>query len=382
MKTLALFLAVALSPLSATALAQTATFSLPTDTIRVPGDTVIGGAITIEARILVSGPSSSGVVFNEQSDFKEDKLLGVGPTQLSGYAWRGPHHASIPGPTTWDRCKWTHVAFVAERNTERLYVDGALVGTQSISGTIQNFGGSPMSVGALTPRLGPLRVAFAGSIDWLRISSVARYSGPAVAPPVADPAPDGSTVLLYHFSEAPGSATVIDQGPNGWDGVLGAGFVGATSPTLGLAPGPNRYCTAGTTANGCTASICATGASSASAPTGFSLSTVGVEGSKDGLYFFGTNGRQAQPWGNGSSFQCVVPPVQRTPLLSGSGTVGQCDGSFSRDLNALWCPSCPSPSKNPGAGAVVQAQLWFRDPFNTSNQTTSLSDALEFVVGP
>ena len=35
-----------------------------------------------------------------------------------------------------------------------------------------------------------------------------------------------------------------------------------------------------------------------------------------------------------------------------------------------------------GAGAVVQAQLWYRDPWNSSNQTTSLSDAVEFTVGP
>ena len=37
---------------------------------------------------------------------------------------------------------------------------------------------------------------------------------------------------------------------------------------------------------------------------------------------------------------------------------------------------------NPGAGAIVQAQLWYRDPVSTSNQTTSLSDAIEFCVSP
>jgi len=104
-----------------------------------------------------------------------------------------------------------------------------------------------------------------------------------------------------------------------------------------------------------------------------------VEGGKSGLYFFGTNGRQANPWGNGTSYQCVVPPVKRAGLLSGTGTVGQCDGNFSQDLNALWFTT---PAKNPGAGAVVQAQLWYRDPFNTSNQKTSFSDAIEFAVGP
>ena len=107
-----------------------------------------------------------------------------------------------------------------------------------------------------------------------------------------------------------------------------------------------------------------------------------VEGAKDGLFFFGTNGQQANPWGNGTSFQCVVPPVTRAGLLAGTGTLGLCDGSFAQDLNALWCPTLPQAQKNPGAGAAVQAQLWYRDPLSTSNQTTSLSDAVEFYVTP
>ena len=74
--------------------------------------------------------------------------------------------------------------------------------------------------------------------------------------------------------------------------------------------------------------------------------------------------------------------VTRTGLIQGMGTTGQCNGSFSRDLNAFWCPTCPFPAKNPGTGATVQAQLWYRDPLNTSNQKTSLSDAIEFFVAP
>ena len=142
------------------------------------------------------------------------------------------------------------------------------------------------------------------------------------------------------------------------------------------------YCTPGMSASGCQASISATGTASASAVLCFVLNATGVEGNKDGLFFFGTNGRQASPWGNGTSFQCVVPPVVRCGLLPGTGTAGACDGSFSQNLNALWCPTCPKANKNPGAGALVQAQLWYRDPQNTSNQDTSLSDAVEFGVGP
>jgi hypothetical protein len=142
------------------------------------------------------------------------------------------------------------------------------------------------------------------------------------------------------------------------------------------------YCTAGTSASGCQARLSATGVASATAASGFDLLACNVEAAKNGIYFFGTNGRQAKPWGNGTSFQCVAPPVRRAGSLTGTGAPGTCGGSFLQDLNALWCPGCPKPGHNPGAGATVQAQLWYRDPLNTSNQTTSLSDAIEFPVGP
>ena len=161
----------------------------------------------------------------------------------------------------------------------------------------------------------------------------------------------------------------------------GVGLSNAMALDLGPSCGAPvvKYCTAGTTASGCNALLSTVGTPSASAPSGFTVSATGVEGAKDGLFFFGTNGRQAASWGSGTSFQCVVPPVIRGGLLLGSGTTGLCDGALSQDLNALWTAK---PAKNPGPGALVQAQLWFRDPFNTSNQTTSLSDALEFSVCP
>ena len=139
------------------------------------------------------------------------------------------------------------------------------------------------------------------------------------------------------------------------------------------------YCTAGTSTSGCQALLASTGLPSASAASGFTVEANAVEGNKDGLFFFGTTGRQANAWGNGSSFQCVVPPVKRTPLQSGTGTNGACDGAFALDLNALFTAQ---PAKQPSVGATVQLQCWHRDPFNTSNQTTGLSDALEFVMAP
>ena len=144
---------------------------------------------------------------------------------------------------------------------------------------------------------------------------------------------------------------------------------------------PLSYCTAGTSASGCAATLQASGTASVSAGSGLTVSAANVEGGAGGIFFFGTSGRRATPWGNGSSFRCVEPPVRRLGVLSGAGTPGACDGAFALDLNAVWCPTCPRPQLNPGLGTAVQVQLWYSDPANTSNQTSSLSDALELGVG-
>ena len=145
------------------------------------------------------------------------------------------------------------------------------------------------------------------------------------------------------------------------------------------AVGGVAYCTAGTSASGCQAVMGAIGTSSASASSGFELTTYSIEAQKDGIVFFGLNGAQANSWGNGSSFHCVVPPIRRTPVQSSGGTLGTCGGKFSIDFNA-W--STNNPGKAPPVGATVFAQTWYRDLFNTSNQTTSLSDAWQFSVAP
>lgn len=139
------------------------------------------------------------------------------------------------------------------------------------------------------------------------------------------------------------------------------------------------YCTAGTSASGCQALLIASGSSSASAPSGFFVSAIGMEGSRDGLVYWGTSGRQAATWGTSSSFQCVVPPTKRGALVTGSGIVGTCTGAFTYDLNARWASK---PAQNPGPGALVQLQFWYRDALSTSGMSTSISNALEFAVAP
>jgi hypothetical protein len=202
----------------------------------------------------------------------------------------------------------------------------------------------------------------------------------------------GSSISRYTFegeqlwSHSFGSSVVSE------DGSAGAFIGGSTTGSLGRTnaggldawlarydAAGETYCTAGTTASGCRASISSSGTPSRSAPAGFLVDVDTAEGDKDGMFFFSTNGRQANPWGSGSSYQCVVPPVKRTGLQIGVGTSGACDGHFQIDFNT-WMAA--NPIKAPPAGVEANMQCWFRDPWNTSNQTTSLSNALEFYVNP
>jgi hypothetical protein len=165
--------------------------------------------------------------------------------------------------------------------------------------------------------------------------------------------------------------------PNGSGGIFASG---AYAPSM-IAP-PVSYCTSGTTVNGCRASISGAGIASVSLGSGFTIDVSNVEGNKNGIVFYGISGRNAAPWGGGStSFLCVKSPTQRTQLQNAGGTVGACDGALVLDWNAYFA-AFPNKAINQatGAGTVVNAQGWFRDPGNPRN--TSLSDGLEFTVNP
>lgn len=178
-----------------------------------------------------------------------------------------------------------------------------------------------------------------------------------------------SDILVGDYNFNPGAPVV---------GVAGRALLYSGFDISPLGP----LCPAGVSANGCSAHLTQEGNASATSPVGFVLTTTTVEGRRIGMYIFSPAPGIKLPWGNGTSFTCVGAPVSRGGLLPSSGTSGACDGAFSEDLNALWCSTCPKPGLNPGPGVVVQAQLWYRDPGNTSNQTTSLSDSVEILVGP
>ena len=123
----------------------------------------------------------------------------------------------------------------------------------------------------------------------------------------------------------------------------------------------------------------ASGSASATAPFGLRPDRHRRRGQQPGPVLLGRERPPGDPLGQQLELQLRPPARLARRRAPGQGIDGLCNGNYSQDLNAAWTAQ---PSKNPGAGATVQAQFWFRDPASTSNQTTALSDALEFGVCP
>ena len=146
---------------------------------------------------------------------------------------------------------------------------------------------------------------------------------------------------------------------------------------------PVVYCTSSTSSNGCSASIAASANPSVSLASPCNLAVTGVDGQKAGLLFYGidNSGFTPPPWAPGStSFLCVKPPTQRTPIQDSGGTSNACDGSYALDWNAYQTTHPMALGAPWSAGTKVHAQAWFRDP--AAVKSTNLSDAVELTYVP
>jgi hypothetical protein len=214
--------------------AQVVQFREALDTIRVGGQTVFGGACTLEAMVMfASDAARGGGLFHEQCHAEEDKFLGGAVSEMTGGVFTGQPYIFRPNRMTSGPLApvaWHHVAFVREGEQERFYLDGVLVDSAPWPDAMANDDCSgPARIGA--SRFGSYDInAPEVYIDWLRISTVARYSGALVTPPGCEPASDPGTVLLFRFNDAAGSTTALDSGPSAAHGTLGDGFPGASKP--------------------------------------------------------------------------------------------------------------------------------------------------------
>jgi len=223
---------VALLPQSAIA-AGYALFDAPTDTISVSGNSVIGTAATIEARVNIANVDSTyGNIFGEWSSGREDKYLLIGPNQkINGYLYHPGGLTPLESSATVSLNTWHHIAYVYDGSEERLYLDGIKAGSRPASGDVLDYSYSIAAVGAIF-RDSQITASFQGLIDTLRFSTIARYTGDSFTAPTGDLTPDAYTNLLYNFDEPQNSTVVYDLSGNGRNGYFGTGFTGATSPTL------------------------------------------------------------------------------------------------------------------------------------------------------
>ena len=178
--------------------------------------------------MLPSTGYAAGRIFSEWTNAQEDKQLIIGPNTVAAYVF--PTIGALDGTNTVALDVWHHVAFVADGSEQRIYLDGVLLASRLANPSIGNGSGVGF-VGAIF-RDGVIAPPFVGYLDSLRVSRVARYSGAYFTPTLGDSTTDADTLLLYNFSEAPGSTTVADESPLGRTGTLGVGFGGATSPSF------------------------------------------------------------------------------------------------------------------------------------------------------
>ena len=211
------------------ALAQDATF-YPSDTISVQGSIQAPGEITMECRVWIPSSarpvlaSGSGHVITEQRNAGAERSLSVGPDGLVCSLYPVLDRGSAMFPAVMPTNQWCHVAVVRRVAQITAYVNGTAIGTSAcLEGPIWCTSAPDLRIGAYVHNgIGQPSGGFTGRIDWLRVSSVARYNSSFVPPEEQSLLPaDASTELLLRFTDRPGSASVLDDSPHHFGSVVG-----------------------------------------------------------------------------------------------------------------------------------------------------------------
>jgi hypothetical protein len=237
-----LFTVTTAACLAATSIAhaagQCAIFARKTDTVRIAGNTTPASDFTVEwsgyplAQSVTLGPAGFNArVWSEQDSGTEDKGIGINPNRTPTGGVNNGCFQYLSGTSPLAQLQAVHVALVHRSGNDSLYVNGLLV--QSVAScSVFNGAGSNMSLGAFV-YVGQSASNFWGAapvaLDWIRISTNARYTGAFTPPSEASLVADAATQLLLTFE---GASPWTDRSSQQCVLSPGVGVTGGTVPAI------------------------------------------------------------------------------------------------------------------------------------------------------
>lgn len=164
----------------------------------VPSDsfTLPDGPLTVEAWLKADafGERTGLICKTEGSDY--GIFVNGGRPEFSVHVG-GAYAAAQPDKPVLEAGRWYHVAGVYYGSEVRLYVDGREIASKAASGA-RRTNNLPLVIGGDVARSGEATSFFAGLIDGVRISKVARYRGDTFTPE-RRPTADSDAVLLFNM---------------------------------------------------------------------------------------------------------------------------------------------------------------------------------------
>lgn len=162
-----------------------------------------GGPVTVEMWLRPGAANETGIVVlagNDDSGWSFEMENGrIVLWVRTNQGWQSASH-----PTVLQAGAWYHVAAVYNAGAIQLFVDGQASGAAAVGNTLTQ--GPLLQMGAYAGY-----PAFAGALDDVRISNVARYAG-SFAVPTAPHVVDANTVDLWPFDEGAGQLTADAAG--------------------------------------------------------------------------------------------------------------------------------------------------------------------------
>ena len=180
----------------------------------------------------LAGKGSSYEIAVQPADYGFQVLFQM----LSGGAW---YSATTVSSGALAVNQWYHIAATYDGSSMRIFVNGALLGSLAVSGTI-DASTAPFRIATVDAQADD----FTGEVDEVRVSNTIRYTG-AFKPSAMPFTADASTMGLWHLDEGAGTTTVDSSGNNNngslvstpkWvlDSPVGGGFpAGPTVSSVG-----------------------------------------------------------------------------------------------------------------------------------------------------